>query len=270
MPLNPYVESFVRKIHFHHHRLFHGPKRKVLTYQRCVKSFIVFRGTGFARGTINLATLDILELQGRLYGSDEAVNRKMIDRKISTLNQRNEFRSFFFFLQKEFPGNCRHLPFIKSERPDFIIRLKNQLIGIEVTEAIDAGNAKLRARVYKSRLRGRDAGDIEQYANQSPKIYKGKPGVPLKNLIIKRIRDKQVKFQEFQSVDREILLIIANHPGFQRPRDIEAIRRALEANGSWEEAPFTLGVVNMIHGVYAHYQWVDGKVEVKTGEEKIR
>ncbi len=267
--MNPYIESFIRKTHFHHHRLFKGRKSKIMTYHKCIKNFIVYRVTGFARGKINLGTLDILELQGRLQGKEEAVNRRIIDKEISTINQRNEFRSFFFFLQKEFPESYQHIPFIKSERPDFLLRYKNKVSGIEVTEAIEAGDARLRGKVYKSDLRGRKSREIERYVDQNPTVPLEKAGSSLEKLILKRIKDKKEKFGEFQSVDREILIIIANHHEFQNPGDIEKTRKVLEEKGFLEKAPFSLVVMNLIHGGYAHFRWVKGGVilEKSDGEK---
>ncbi len=256
--MNPYIESFLRKIHFHHHRFFKGRKSRIMTYHKCIKNFIIYRGAGFARGKINLGTLDILELQGRLQGKEERVNRRIIDKKISSISQRNEFRSFFFFLEKEFPGSYEHMPFIKSERPDFLLRYKNQVMGIEVTEAIDAGDARLRGRVYESDFRGRKSREIERYVDQNPTFSSEKAKSSLEKLIVKRIMDKKEKFEEFQSADREILIIIANHHEFRNPGDIERVRKALEKNDLLEKAPFSLVVMNMIHGAYAHFRWAKG------------
>ena len=270
--MNPYIESFVQKTHFHHHRLFHGPKRKIMTYRKCIKKFSIYRVTGFAVGKINLGTLDILELQGKLQGEEEALNRRIIDKKISTINQRNEFRSFFFFLEKEYPEDYQHLPFLKSERPDFILRYKREVIGIEITEAIDAGDAQQRAKIYESELRGRRAGEIEEYVDQTPAMaVLGKSKISLEKLIAKRIKDKKEKFEDFQRVDREILIIIANHHEFQGSGDIETMRKALERKGRLTEAPFSLVVMNLIHGIYAHFYWERDKVILhkKPGNREI-
>lgn len=261
MPLNPYIESFVGKTYFYHYRFFGRSRRKIMTYKKCIKSFFIYRVTGFARGKINLGTLDILELNGRLKAEEEALNRRIIDKKISTINQRNEFRSFFFFLKKEYPEDYQHLPFLKSERPDFILRYKREVIGIEITEAIDAGDARQRAKIYESELRGRRAGEIEEYVNQSPGMaVLGKSKISLEKLITKRIKDKKEKFEDFQRVDREILIIIANHDEFQKPGDVEKIRKALGINGSLEKDSFSLVVMNLIHGIYAHFRWKKGRV----------
>jgi len=264
--LNQYMESFVRKIHFQHHKFFKGKRRKIVTYHKCIKNFIMYRGVGFARGKINLGTLDILELAGRLQGKEEAINRRIIDKQISTINQRNEFRSFFFFLEKEYSTTYFHLPFIKSERPDFILRYNDEIIGIEITEAINAGDAEQRSKVYKSDLRGRKAKEIEQYIDQTPVLSSEEPKTPLNKLITKRLKDKKEKFEHFQPVDREVLIIIANHYGFKNARDIEKIRKLLERQGSLKEDPFSLVVMNLIHGVYAHYRWKAGEVIVEKNE----
>ena len=260
--MNQYIESFVRKTHFHHHRFFKGTKRKIVTHHKCIKNLIVYRGTGFARGKINLGTLDIVELTGRLQGKEEKINQRIIDKGISTINQRNEFRSFFFFLENEYPKTYPHLPFIKSERPDFILRYNDEIIGIEITEAINAGDAQQRSKVYKSALRGRRAEDIEHYVDQTPMGSSKKTKASLNKLIAKRLKDKKEKFKDFQSVDREILIIIANHHDFQNARDIEKVRKSLERQGSLKEASFSLVMVNLIHGVYAHYRWETGKERI--------
>lgn len=258
--MDSYIKAFIGKIHFHRHRVFYGSKRKVMTYEKCLKNFIIYRGIGFARGKINLGTLDVLELQGSLRGKEEAVNRKLIDKKIATINERNEFRSFFFFLKKEFPESYHRIPFVKSERPDFILRYNNQILGIEITEAIDGEDAKQRAKVYESDLRGRKPGAIEQYVDSIPNPPLDKSKIPIERLIDKRVKDKREKFEEFQRVDREILVILANHDEFQDSRDEEKVRRFLERKGSLEKAPFTLVVLNLTRGLYVHYRWDKGKV----------
>ncbi len=255
--MDPYIESFAKKVQFHRYRFFKGSKRKIMTHHKCIKNFMVCRGTGLGRGKINLGTLDVLELQGRLQGKEEEVNRRLVDRKITTINERNEFRSFFAFLKKEYPGAYQGIPFIKSERPDFVLRYNREVMGIEITEAIDGSDAKRRAKIDENHLRGGNA-------------LREKPTVSIEKLIDRRVGDKKRKFKDFQQVDREILVILANHREFESPGDVEKLRRFLEEKGSLEQAPFSLVVVNLIQDLYAHYRWHRGKVVLnrEKGREK--
>lgn len=267
--MNPFIESLVRKIYFYHHRLFRGPKNKVITYRKCIKNLIVYRGIGYARAKINLGTLDILQLRGRLQGREEEINRRIIDRKISSINQRNEFRSFFYFLQKEFPKDYPEIPFVKRERPDFLVRDKNRMIGVEITEAIDTGDAQQRTRIYKSKQRGRKSRDIEKSVDQMPGKLSKESATPLEELICQRVMDKTEKFRDFYRGDQEVLIIIANHREFQTGKDYERIRKRLERSRLLQKAPFrSVIVMNLIDGAYAHYQGIQDRIIIKRRPSK--
>lgn len=263
--MDPYIESFIKKVQFHRYRFFHGSKRKVMTHQKCIKSFILYRGTGFARGKINLGTLEVLELHGKLRGKDEMLNHRIMDKKIASINERNEFRSFFAFLKKEYPEDYPRIPFIKTERPDFILRYNKELVGIEITEAIHGSDAKRRSKIYESSL-GREKGRIiEPYGQWTSRQKSGKSSGTIDKLIDRRVRDKKEKFKDFQPVDREILVILANHQDFEGTGDAEKVRRLLERKGAFHQAPFSIVVMNLAHGFYAHYRWKKGKVILSNG-----
>ena len=257
--MDRYLESFVRKTYFHHHRCFQGSKCKVMTYQRCIKTFIICGIRGFARGKINLGTLEILELQGKLRGKEEALNRRIIDRNISTINQQNEFQSFFIFLKKEFPRTYNNIQFLKSERPDFLLKYEQQIIGIEVTEAIDGKDAKLRGEIYKSHIHERRPLGVEGSMDRKPS---------LETLLLNRIREKKEKFKNFQILDQNILIVIANHPEYKSYRDIQRIKITLEGKKILEGAPFSLVVMNMVHNIYGHFRWVKDEILLQHGQDK--